>query len=113
MLSVAIVMSDWKESTTYCPKLDAVRLTSDTPKTKKKGHQRHPNHFPLENGSGVAGAHKNRLRFSKKNSKKKNTNKFNFEKTGFWCPKLHVLTVLIIFLHGATGPYLSDYLGTD
>ena len=36
MLSVAIVMSDWKESTTYCPKLDAVRLTSDTPKTKKK-----------------------------------------------------------------------------
>ena len=36
MLPVAFVMSDYKEPTTYCPKLDVIRLTSDTPKTKKK-----------------------------------------------------------------------------
>ena len=41
MLSVAFVMSDYREPTTYCPKLDVIRLTSDTPKTKKTGHQRH------------------------------------------------------------------------
>ena len=36
MLSVAFVMSDYKEPTTYCPKLDVISLTSDTQKTKKK-----------------------------------------------------------------------------
>ena len=59
MLSaVAFVMSDYKKPTSYCPKLDVIRLTSDTPKTKKKtGHQRHPNRFQIENESGDAGAH--------------------------------------------------------
>ena len=30
---------------------------------------------------------------AKKIQKKTHTNKFNFEKTGFWCPKLDLLTV--------------------
>ena len=92
MLSVAIVMSDWKESTTFCPKLDVVRLTSDTPKTKKKGTSATQIIFHLKMVQESLVPIKTDSDLAKKNSKK-NTNKFNFEKTGFWCPKLHVLTV--------------------
>ena len=92
MLPIAFVMSDYKELTTYCPKLDLIHLKSDTPKTKKKqGTSATQIIFNLKMNRETLVPIKTDSDLEKKS--RKNTNKFNFEKTCFWCPMLHILTV--------------------